>query len=239
MLIGDSDMSTLNDAIWAVVPVKDLQNSKQRLSPFLSASQRREILLAMLRDVLAAIRGSPRIAGVLLVTRDRDVAAIARSFGVRVLMEKDNRGYNEAVTLAAEVLCAEKVASMLTLPADLPLVESSELEALMRAQGTSRPAVTVAPARDRLGSNALLCSPPNALPFHFGENSFFAHLQAAREVGMEPTVVERPGLALDIDTPADLCEFAARRTPTHAYDFLLRAGLLAALAATHDTSGAP
>lgn len=224
--------------IWAVVPVKDLQDSKRRLSPFLSPGQRREIVLAMLRDVLTAIQGSPHIAGIVLVTRDSDVAAIARRFGARVLAEWNNRGYNEAVTLGAEMLCAEKVASMLTLPADLPLLESAELEVLIRAHAPSRPSVTLAPARDRLGSNALLCSPPTALPFQFGENSFFAHLRAARELGIEPAVVERPGLGLDIDTPADLRAFAARRTSTHAYDFLSRAELLAALAAARDTSGA-
>jgi 2-phospho-L-lactate guanylyltransferase len=192
----------------------------------------------MLRDVLTAIQGSPGIAGTLLVTRDRDIAAIARGFGARVLMEKHNRGYNEAVTWAAEVLCAEKVASMLTLAADLPLLDSAELEVLIGTHATSRPAVTVAPARDKLGSNALLCSPPTALPFQFGENSFFAHLRAARELGIKPAVVERPGLGLDIDTPADLRAFAARPTSTHAYDFLSRAGLLAALASIPDTSGA-
>ena len=68
-------------------------------------------------------------------------------------------------------------------------------------------AFTIVPARDELGSNAVLCSPADAVPLRFGDNSFFPHLDAAKAHGIEPEVVHLPRIALDIDTPEDLALF--------------------------------
>lgn len=214
--------------VWAVVPVKHLKDAKQRLSPVLTPDQRRSLIGAMLEDVLSALCQSGCLAGVMLVTGDPVVRTVARRFGVRVLVEDDPRGHTEAVTYAGAVLAAEQVTSMLSLPADLPLVTPEEIAAVVEAHAPP-PSVTVAPARDKLGSNAMLCSPPDVLPFRFGENSFTPHLERARRLGIAPRVVERPGLGLDIDVPEDLTAFAARPSRTFAYDYLRRSGLLSGL----------
>lgn len=217
--------------IWAVVPVKDLQHAKQRLTPILDADQRRALLCAMLQDVLGALARATCLAGVALVTRDETIRAIGDDFGVRVLTEPINRGHTDAVTLGAQTLSDEQMPGMLTLPADIPLVSPEEIAALVSAHASSPPALTIAPARDKLGSNAMLCSPPDVLPFRFGDNSFYPHLQRARDLGIEPRVVERPGLGLDIDTPDDLRTFAAQPSSTRAYQYLVRSGLIPALTA--------
>jgi len=230
-------MSANWEMVWAVVPVKDLENAKQRLASILDADQRRSMLCAMLEDVLTALIRAECLAGVMLVTRDNDVREIAEDFRARVLVEHDNRGHTDAVTLAANTLAAEKVPRMLTIPADLPLVTPEDITAIVSAHAGAPPAVTLAPARDKLGSNAMLCSPPNVLPFRFGENSFYPHLQRARELGIEPRVIERPGFGLDIDTPDDLYAFAAQSSATHAYDYLTRTGLITALSESSGIAG--
>lgn len=209
-----------------MVPVKDLTNAKQRLSPILPIAHRRALLRAMLRDVLGALGAAGGLAGVMVVTRDPEITAIAGHFTARVLPEQENHGHTEAVARAAGVLAADRVPAMLTVPADLPLVTAADIDALVAAHAGTTPAVTIAPARDKLGSNAVLCSPPDALALRFGDNSFYPHLESARASGIEPRVVERPGLALDIDTPDDLRAFAADRSATQAYGYLERAGLL-------------
>jgi 2-phospho-L-lactate guanylyltransferase len=216
-------------SVWAVVPVKNLKNAKQRLSPVLEIEQRRSLLRAMLHDVLTALTGTECLAGVMLVTRDIEIRKIAQDFSVNVLVERDNRGHTAAVTRAAQALAANNVPAMLTVPADLPLMTPADIADLVGAHAQSPPAVTIAPARDKQGSNAVLCSPPNILPFRFGDNSFFPHLQSVRNLGIEPRVVERTGLGLDIDTPDDLRAFAAGRSATHAFDYLERCGLTALL----------
>jgi 2-phospho-L-lactate guanylyltransferase (CobY/MobA/RfbA family) len=52
----------------AVVPFKDLDAAKARLSDRLARSERRALVLAMLDDVLGALSRVPELSGVLVVT---------------------------------------------------------------------------------------------------------------------------------------------------------------------------
>ena len=75
------------------------------------------------------------------------------------------------------------------------------------------------------------CSPPDLLPLRFGDDSFGPHLARARALGIEPRIVERPGLGLDIDTAADLAVFLAVPTSTRTYGYLAASGIAARLLA--------
>jgi 2-phospho-L-lactate guanylyltransferase len=213
-----------NSGLWVVMPVKDLANAKERLAGVLSPEERRALFRAMLEDVLSTLAASPGLAGILLVSRDPEAQQLADRYGARVIMEETNRGHTAASSLGARTLTKKGAAGMLQLPADIPLVTPADIEALLRVHGPT-PAVTIAPSRDQRGSNAVACSPPDFLPLRFGENSFFPHLERARALGIEPRIVERPGLALDIDTPADLAAFLAIPSHTRAYTYLAASGI--------------
>ena len=205
--------------VHAVVPVKDLGNAKQRLAGVLGQAERTALFRAMLEDVLEALAGAASLAGIVLVTRDAGAIALARRYGAECLIEPENRGHTAAVEFAARALAARGAAALLQVPGDIPRVTSGEIEAVIAAHAPA-PAVTIAPSRDHCGSNAVLCSPPDVFPFRFGDDSFHPHLAAARAIGIEPTVVERPGIGLDIDTPGDLEAFLASPSDTRAYRLL-------------------
>jgi 2-phospho-L-lactate guanylyltransferase len=220
----------MNRTLWAVVPVKDLQHAKQRLAGALSADERVGLFAAMLEDVLAAIAASEGLAGVLVVTRDPQARKLASRYRARVLAEPENCGHTAASTLGAATLAEEGAVGMIQLPADLPLVTPADIGAVLQAHGQA-PSITLAPSRDRLGSNAVACSPPDLLPLCFGDDSFYPHLERARSLGIEPTIVERPGFALDVDTPADLRAFLAAPSATRAYAYLTQSGIAERLGA--------
>jgi 2-phospho-L-lactate guanylyltransferase len=104
---------------------------------------------------------------------------------------------------------------MLTVPGDIPLVTAEEIGRLLAAHRPP-PSFTIAPSHDERGSNAVLVSPPEAVPLRFGDNSFFPHLAAAGARGIAPTVLHLPGIALDIDNPADLLHFVQLGSRTRA-----------------------
>lgn len=210
--------------IWAVVPVKDLPGAKQRLAEVLSAQERQDLARAMLEDVLSALAASSGLAGTLVVTRDPLAQRLANRYGARVLIERQCRGHTAAATLGARTLAHEGVAGMIQIPADIPLATSEDIGALLKVHGEP-PAVTLSPSRDERGTNAVACSPPDLLPLRFGDDSFFPHVQRARSLGIEPQIVKRPGLALDIDTPADLGALLATPSHTRAYAYLIQHGL--------------
>jgi 2-phospho-L-lactate/phosphoenolpyruvate guanylyltransferase len=189
--------------IWAVVPVKELEGAKQRLSPYLSPDERRLLAAIMLEDVLDAVSAVETLAGVLVATVDPVAASLAERFGARIVAEGAQEGHTGAVTAAARLLLREGKAGMMTMPGDIPRLSPAEIAATLAAHRAS-PAFTIAPAHDFLGSNAIVCSPPDAVPLRFGENSFYPHLDAARERGIEPLIVRHPGIGMDIDNPIDL-----------------------------------
>jgi 2-phospho-L-lactate/phosphoenolpyruvate guanylyltransferase len=104
---------------------------------------------------------------------------------------------------------------MLTLPGDIPLVSPSDVEHLLKSH-REIPGFIIVPARDERGSNAIVCSPADLVPLRFGADSFFPHLVAARERGVNPNTVYLPRIALDIDEPEDVAEFMKIRSATRA-----------------------
>ena len=196
------------------VPVKDLANAKQRLIPFLSASERNDLARAMLEDVLDALIGAP-LGEVLVVTRDPAVEALARRRGAGALGEDANRGHTEAVARAQRAALARGARRFLTIPGDVPCVTPDELLALADALGEA-PGVAFVPSLSGFGTNAALLEPPDAMPLKFGEPSFDNHLVAARAAGLRPVVRRLPGIGLDIDAPEDLALLLERGPSTRS-----------------------
>ena len=202
-------------SVWAVVPVKELKRAKMRLAPALPAEARQALMLAMIEDVLAALAVVPRLAGLAVVTVDAAARRVAVEYGARIIESGARDGHTGAVAAAARLLAAEGYPGMLTLPGDIPLVTPDEIRQLLAAHA-QQPAFTIVPSRDARGSNAIICSPPDAVPLRFGEDSFFPHLAAAEACGIRPTVLRLPGIALDLDTPQDLAAFVRLPSPTRA-----------------------
>jgi 2-phospho-L-lactate guanylyltransferase len=115
----------------------------------------------------------------------------------------------------------------LVIPADVPAVTSADISALAREHGTGR-AITLVADRRGVGTNALLASPPDACPFLFGEDSFARHQQAARDAGIEPLVVDTPGLRYDVDVESDLDAIAMQSPGRETSELLRRFGRVVA-----------
>jgi 2-phospho-L-lactate guanylyltransferase len=217
--------------MWAVLPAKDFRHAKERLSPALSPAERQALFAAMLEDVLAAataaVKGAAGLDGVLVLTREDKAAALAKRYGARVESEPANEGQSPAVARAAALLQSEGVNGVVTLPGDTPNLTPDEIAHLLAVHAAAAaPALTIVPSHDGRGSNCLCVSPPDLIPFHFGHNSFKPHLAEAEARGVTPAIVEDlPGIALDIDTPADLAKLLETDADTRARAYLDASGI--------------
>ena len=128
--------------------------------------------------------------------------------------------------------------AMLTVPGDIPGATADEFAAICQA---ARPphSFTIVPAHDRRGSNANLLRPPDAVPLRFGDDSFEPHLQAARDTGIEPTILTLPGIALDLDCSRRTCEPSSRRRPPDTTGALLAEWLSSAAAGGRNPPSSP
>ena len=224
--------------MWAVLPAKDLVDAKQRLADALSPPERRLLFRTMYEDVLSVLADVPGLDGIAVITRDEEAAAVAKSYGARIITEAENQGQTAAVEAAVATLIDDGITSIMTFPGDAPLITRDEIETVLAAHGDA-PAMTIVPAHDRRGSNCIALSPPNLIPFSFGNDSFKPHLAAARARGVDPVILDLPGIALDIDTPDDLRQLIHRSANTRTHAYLDTSGIAARLrAATESAKGA-
>jgi 2-phospho-L-lactate/phosphoenolpyruvate guanylyltransferase len=194
-------------SIFAVVPVKDLAGTKSRLAPILNPGARAGLTLYMMGRVVAALRGAG-VENVGVVSPDWIVLGEARERGTTPLRQ-ESRGLNPALDEGRRWAMDRGAAALLVLPADLPLLGPDDVQEVMGEMGEES-SVVISPDRNHTGTNALLLRPPDALPFAFGPGSYEAHLQAARERGLDVRVCERPHVAFDLDTADDLARLKER-----------------------------
>ena len=193
-------------SLCAVVPVKDLAGAKSRLGPVLDPRGRAALTVSMMHNVLAALREAG-VQHTYVVSPDPDVLRAASTSGAVPLRQK-GRGMNPALEEARERAVEDGATALLVLPADLPLLRGADVEALVSTTGGGEHFAAIAPDALGTGTNALLLSPPDALPFLFGPDSFGAHLDAARGHDLKVRVVERPNIGFDLDTADDLRRLA-------------------------------
>ncbi|HEX5195089.1 MAG TPA: 2-phospho-L-lactate guanylyltransferase [Solirubrobacteraceae bacterium] len=187
---------------FAVLPIKNLDHAKQRLSPALDPMPRRALVEAMFSDTLVALRRCTALAGVVVVSSDSRAQRIAEGYGATVIEDRES-GHSEATMLGIALAAERGAERALLLPADCPLIEPGGLDRLATWPTPDR-AVLVVPDRHGTGTNALLLQPPDVIAPAFGEGSHARHLGNARAAGITAETVEIASLALDIDTPDDL-----------------------------------
>jgi 2-phospho-L-lactate guanylyltransferase len=196
--------------VFAIVPVKDLSETKSRLAPVLNPGARAGLTLYMMGRVVRALREAG-VGEVCVVSPDPIVLDEARRRDATPLLQ-ESRGLNPALEEGRCRALERHASTLLVLPADLPILDAADVRAVLEA-ADDEPCVVVSPDGSRSGTNALLSRPPDALPFLFGPESFEAHLRAARGRGLEIRICERPHLAFDLDTAGDLARLGETGTP--------------------------
>ena len=185
-----------------LVPIKNTASAKQRLASVLDQSSRTQLAQAMLTDVLMTLQGWKNRPKVGIVTSDPYATKLAAECQFDVIPDPDNPGETGAIEMATRICVERGEGSALVIPADIPLVEAWELEQIYKhapAQGS-----VLVPAADGRGTNAALRRPANLYPLRFGNDSFKPHHAAAQASGKPCMVLNLPGIAVDVDNPADV-----------------------------------
>jgi 2-phospho-L-lactate guanylyltransferase len=213
------------DSVWAVIVARVGNGAKSRLAGALSAGQRRELALANLADVVdVCVQARGVVAGTVAVV-DAPVARAEVERGGAIAIPDPGTGDMNAAVVAGLRAARERGATTaMVVPGDVPLINASDFEALLEAAGNAPRAVIVGASHDGEGTNALLLRPPEAIVPVFGPPSLQRHVDAGHAAGALTLVRADLGLALDVDTPADLAALQSSRPGPHT------AALLAGLA---------
>lgn len=190
--------------IHALVPVKGLPEAKSRLTPPFTGDERAALTLEMLRHVIMAARKSGVLTRITVISPDTTILDLAEQWGAMALRQQTT-GLNPALDEARADAIARGAEAVLVLHADLPHLHPTEIAAMMRLLPPP-PAAVLAPDYTGTGTNALLVAPPDAMPFHFGPDSFARHIAAANARSLPYAIARAPGIAGDVDTPDDVRE---------------------------------
>jgi 2-phospho-L-lactate guanylyltransferase len=174
----------------ALLPFKPPADRKTRLAGLLDPDQRIALSMLLFESVVRTLGECPAIGAIHLL-------AAAPPAGWQGGWHADRgRGLNAELEAARAAIGPHP---LLVLHADLPLLAVPDVETLLDA--AARAGRAIAPDRHGAGTNALALHDRRSLRFRFGPESFALH----RAQG-PAAIVARPGLALDIDSPADLAE---------------------------------
>jgi 2-phospho-L-lactate guanylyltransferase len=182
-----------------LVPLKRLDAAKTRLASALTPAERRRLMAAMVAHVVRTALAAD-VGRVAIVSSDPEGPAFAGRLGVECVSDA-GRAWNAGLAHGRGLLRAP-AAAVLYLAGDLPLVEPADVVALV---GSGAEATAVVGRAHDGGTNALWVAPAGALEPAFGtRGSATVHAARAVECGLRVVMLDRPGLARDVDTPGDL-----------------------------------
>lgn len=197
-----------------LIPVRPFEDGKRRLSTRLSPLQRQVLNARLCRHLFDVVLAVVPAGDCIVVSRSPEVLALAESHGMQALAEDPPGGLNPALEQAAALAAAQGADAVLSLACDLPLLSPDDVRALIARAAPGR--VVLGSDQACSGTNALLMSPPGAIAYRYGADSRRLHHEAALAAGLGFEAIHRPGIATDIDTPADidaLPDEAARLLP--------------------------
>ncbi|HWZ80860.1 MAG TPA: 2-phospho-L-lactate guanylyltransferase [Candidatus Sulfotelmatobacter sp.] len=197
-----------------LVPIKNTASAKQRLGSVLDQPARTQLAQAMLADVLTTLHEWKNRPKVGIVTSDPYAMKLAAEYQFEVIPDPENPGETGAIEMATRGCVERGEDSTLVIPADIPLIESWELEEIYKhapAEGS-----VLVPAGDGRGTNAAFRRPAGLFPLRFGNDSFKPHHAAAQATGKPCVVLNLPGIAVDVDRPPDLRQLLSLPGETRA-----------------------
>lgn len=195
----------MKQIVYAVIPVKDLCESKTRLSDVLSLDARKRLTLFMLEDVISTLKYSKLLTGIVIVSSSLEVLDLGRSLCCETVTEGSRGiGLNKAVELGVEYSGKHGAEAVLILPADIPMINLEDVDRLLlMGLSLNKPYVVVSPSKDG-GTNALMISLPTPITFRFGPNSCTLHLYEAEKTSSNVAIFHSKSIMLDIDDEEDI-----------------------------------
>ena len=213
-----SEMTKDYMTVFVIIPAKRLDNAKSRLASIFTDDERKHFCLKMLEDVLRTVKSTKRPHEIVVVSQDPMVSKTAKNFEAAYLKE-GKMELNEAVSKGINWCVEMGAASVLILPADIPLVMPRDLDRILVLG--KKASMVISPSRNGKGTNALFLTPPKVSPTFYGPHSFRRHIKEAKKLKVSCRRYESPRLALDIDTIKDLSYFISLKAKeTSSYKML-------------------
>lgn len=187
-----------------LIPLKRPEESKTRLEPPLTESERRRLSQALYEHLLGELEAFHQDYPVTVVTNSERLLDRARERGITAVSEAEGcSSLGEVIDTTIRRFKKRFENGVLVLPSDLPFVTERRVrEYLDRCRG--RTLVFNPDAKNR-GTNAIWRNPPLVIPCRYrGTSSFEEHVKEAEREGINYEITRRKWIERDFDTIDDL-----------------------------------
>lgn len=182
-----------------ILAVRPFDEGKSRLADVLTKKERIALNFKFLyRTFLVSLQIFPPEL-ITVVSRSDAQLKAARIAGAHALPEQ-GENLNDALRQGARDAVDRGATAILSLSSDLPYLEADDIRSILDSPAD----VVIATDVAGTGTNGLLLRPAFAIPYRYGTGSLAAHLAESAAAGKAAAIIKRPGIARDVDTPADL-----------------------------------
>jgi 2-phospho-L-lactate/phosphoenolpyruvate guanylyltransferase len=192
--------------VYAIVPVREFKDAKQRLGNFLDEPGRAALAKALLLHVLRSLEQAERITGVLVVSSGGKQSAenLASFPKVEVIQEsKFHGGVNSAVNDGIDfVRQSGEDREILVIPSDLPLLSYEAVD--LAVQLLEEYDVVINPSLRKDGTNLLAFHLSKIIPLWYDRNSFPNHVREVESRKFHYLITNWKEFSYDVDDQKDL-----------------------------------
>ena len=194
-----------------VVPMKNPNNSKSRLSDTLTREARKRLAILLFRNTIDVLINSLKLSeknfDIAVITNSDQISEIAKKKDILVIEDDTDPVLSRSITIASNWAKFNSYESMCVIPADLADPKIKDIISFISYPLPER-GLVITPSID-LGTNALHVSPVNLIKFQYGKKSSLKHINSAKNVGVTPIMLPFDSLRFDVDTSYDLKELLA------------------------------
>lgn len=192
----------------AIIPVRDLANTKQRLSSLLDEEKRSILTRTLLEGVLIALDCSPIQNIVVVATDPNEIRPIAQMHQrILIIPESKNRGgVNGAMQDGIGYLESQgKLGEIIMmLPGDLPFLDKKSIEGALKKKEEFE--VLIIGSRKKDGTSLLMLDPSKMIRLRYDDNSFLNHQVEAARQGLKVATHDDEAFSFDVDDEDDLSQ---------------------------------
>jgi 2-phospho-L-lactate guanylyltransferase len=187
---------------YAVIPVKQFEESKQRLSGVLSIKERADLTFHLLSNMLGQLQASNVDTIILVATNDAEVEKLVPEFSKLAVVEETvhNGGVNSAMRDGLGLVSA--TSKVLLLPSDLPLITGAAIDRALELLDAND--VIINPSDRKDGTNLLGFWASKIIDLHYDDNSVSKHLAEIEKRKLKFAFIEWKEFLTDVDDPEDL-----------------------------------
>jgi 2-phospho-L-lactate guanylyltransferase len=187
--------------ILSIIPVKDLDHTKSRLSRILDLRARQMLTVCLVERTLRLLKSvGEEIAGIMILSPDPRVLTMAERFRVLGLRERA-KGLNGALSETTQWAIRQGYEAVLIIPSDLPYLRENDIKTVISKGSEHERMVIVVPDKERKGTNGLFVKPPGILRYCFGNDSLMRHRTQALIRGFELGMYTSETMEFDLDRP--------------------------------------